>query len=93
MSVIETRETYTKVMDELRRLKKEWKERKKTFSLEEKKEYRAYRMDIEVRIQKAKEEKEIVWDTPIHVWDTRNPPSNIFEIEMAMEMRNRLWER
>jgi hypothetical protein len=77
------------VCAELKRKKEEWKQRRKTFSAEEKKELRAYREGIDSRIQKV--ESGIVSD--IYIWDTRCAPSNLFEMEMAMEIppEQRLW--
>jgi hypothetical protein len=85
---------------ELKQKVQEEKQRRKTLSREERRHFKACRNEINERvdaeqvrrIDEISRNKEIrdamkEWaDCVLHVWDTRNAPSNIFELEAAAEL-------
>lgn len=85
---------------ELKQRVKEEKDRRKALSKEERTQLRDYRREFnerieekvrdkieELRIQKDIRSALKEWaECALHVWDTRNAPSNIFELEAASEL-------
>ena len=88
------------VCHELKQMRREVKKRIKSLSIDERNELRACRADYSNKVDKnanpsksLEDEKRatrdalVDWaDAAIHIWDTRYPPSNIFEMEEANEL-------
>ena len=77
------------VCAELKQRVAEEKQRRKAMSTEEKRALREHKHEISYRVYK---EKEVIrealkeWaECAILVWDTRTPPSSIFELEAAAD--------
>jgi hypothetical protein len=82
------------VCAELKQRVVEEKQRRKAMSREEKQAFREHKHEISSRVYNDKEKNQHVirealkeWaECAILVWDTRTPPSSIFELEAAAEL-------
>jgi hypothetical protein len=90
----------TGICQELKRMRRDVRKQIKAMGIEERNELRSCRANYRNKVDKitnasksSEDEKRsmkdalVEWaDATIHIWDTRYPPSNIFEMEEANEL-------
>ena len=89
----------SELIEEIKKMVIDAKDEFNALSKEERKDLRRRRKEYSRRVDETKGETAkpdafAEWlEIGIHVWDTRNPPSNIFEIEAALEIPHdkKLW--